>query len=183
MSCLSYTALILWFLGHPDQALEKTREALTLIQELFHPYSQTLALNLAALLHKFRREEQATQEQAEAVMTLSTEQGFPLWSAQGAIQRGWALTEQGQGEEGIAQMQEGLDAWKATGAEVELPLFLAFLAEAYGKVGQEEKGLHVLTEALERVHRTGECFWEAELYRLKGELLLMKARRIELLSD
>ena len=82
------------------------------------------------------------------LIALSTEQGFPFWLAWGTILRGWALAEQGQGEEGIAQMRQGLAAYRATGAELARPYCLALLAEAYGKVGQAEEGLSVLAEAL-----------------------------------
>ncbi len=92
----------------------------------------------------------------------------------GTILQGWALAEQGQGEEGITQMRQGLAAYQATGAEIARPYFLALLAEAYGKVGQVEEGLSVLAEALALVDKTGERFYEAELYRLTGELTLQK---------
>jgi predicted ATPase len=72
---------------------------------------------------------------------------------------------------GIAQIHEGMAAWRATGAELLRPYFLALLAEAYRKAGQAEEGLRVLDEALMTVRDTGERWWEAELYRLKGELL------------
>jgi len=89
--------------------------------------------------------------------------------------RGWTLAEQGQVQEGIAQMQQGLAAYRATGAELGRPRWLAQLAEAYEKVGQPEEGLTVLAEALAAVDKTGERFWEAELYRLKGELTLKQS--------
>jgi len=133
-----------------------------------------VALCWAAKLHQFRREEQLAQERGEAVITLSTEQGFPFWVAHGTITRGWALAMQGQGEEGIAQLRQGLAAWRATGAEGGRPGQLAQLAEAYGKAGQVEEGLTTLAEALALVDRTGERYHEAELYRLKGELTLQQ---------
>jgi hypothetical protein len=88
------------------------------------------------------------------------------------IMRGWALVEQGRGEEGIAHMRQGLAAWQVTGAEVFLPYFLALFADGCGRMGWAVDGLAVLTEALDRTHRTGERFYEAELYRLYGELSL-----------
>jgi predicted ATPase len=129
---------------------------------------------MASVVHQFRREVQVVQERAEELVTLSTEQGFPFWLAFGTILRGWALTEQGEGAEGITQIHQGLAAYRATGAEVDKPYFLALLPEAYGKVGQPEEGLSVLVEALALVDNTGQRNWEAELYRLKGELLLMQ---------
>ena len=174
---LSWMAMVLWFLGYPDQALQKSREALTLARELSHSYSSAAALIYAAMLHQLRHEEQVTQEQVTASVALSTEQGFALWTAFGPILQGWTLAEQGQGEEGIAQLRQGLAAWRATGAELQRPYFLALLVEAYGETGQVEKGLTALTEALTLVDKTGERFYEAELYRLYGELSLRLGER------
>jgi predicted ATPase len=170
--CLSFGAWALWYLGCPDQALRRIHEALTLAQELSHPFSLAFALAFAAWLHQLRREGQAAQEWAEAAIALATDQGFPFWESWGTVLRGWALAEQGQSAEGIAQMGQGIAAWRATGAELQRPYYLALLAEAYGKAGQAEEGLSVLAEALTAVHKTGERQYEAELYRLKGELLL-----------
>jgi predicted ATPase len=94
--------------------------------------------------------------------------------AQGAIFWGWALAVQGQGEEGIAQLREGMSTCRATGAEFTWPFYLALLAEAYGKVGQIEEGLSALTEAVITMDKTGEGWYEAELYRLKGQLTLQQ---------
>jgi predicted ATPase len=93
----------------------------------------------------------------------------------GTILRGWALTAQGAGAEGIAQMRQGFAAYGATGAEVDRPYLIALLAEACREVGQAEEGLTVLIEALAFVDKTGDRYWEAELYRHKGELLLALA--------
>ena len=176
VACLSYAALVLWNLGYPDQALKRSQEALTLAQELSHPFSLAFALNWAVWFHQYRREEQLTQERAEAVMDLSREQGFALFLATGTIQHGWALTEQRQVEEGLVQIYQGVAAYRATGTELAMPYHLALLAEACGKVGQTEEGLSALTEALDMVEKTGERVYEAELYRPKGELLLAQAR-------
>jgi predicted ATPase len=173
--CLSHGAWSLWLLGYPDQALQSTREALTLAHALAHPASLANALRFATTLHQFRREQQAAQERAEALLALATEQGFAQQVALATIVRGWALAAQGQGTEGTAQMRQGLTAHRATGAEQSRPYNLALLAEAYGSIGQPAKGLHLLAEALTTVDCTGERGWEAELYRLKGELLLAQA--------
>jgi class 3 adenylate cyclase/predicted ATPase len=171
-ACLSFVASALWHLGCPDQALTRIHEAVTLTEELSHPFSLALALYHAVLVHQFRREGQATQERTETLIALSTEQGFPLILAHGIILRGWALAERGQGEEGIAQIHRGLAAYRATGAELARSQYLALLAEAYGKVGQVEEGLSALAEALAVTAKTGERYYEAELYRLKGQLTL-----------
>jgi predicted ATPase len=173
--CLCYTPHALWHLGYPAQALTKSQEALGLAQKLSHPMSQALALDYTAILHQFRREEHVARDQAERAITICTEQGFPYYLAWAVIIQGWALTGQGQIEEGITQMRQGLAALRATGAELRRPYYLELLAEAYGRAGQAEEGLQLLDEALDLVHKTGEGWREAELYRLKGELFLLQA--------
>ncbi len=175
VDCYSYASVVLWCLGYPDQALKRKNEVLTLAQELSHPFSLASAFGFAGFLHTLRREGQASQEQAEATMALATEQDFAHWLAHGMIFRGWALAE--QGEEGTAQIRQGIDAWRAAGDELARPCCLALLAEACAKEGQAEEGLSALAEALAVVHKTGERVYEAELYRLKGALLLARSTR------
>jgi predicted ATPase len=153
--CQLYAAWTLWLLGYPDQALQRIHDALTLTYELAHAFSLAFALNHAAVVHMLRREERATQEQAEASITFSTEQRIAQWLAQGVTLRGWALAAQGQGEEGIVQIRQGLAAWRATGAELTRPYWLALLADAYGKGRRAEEGLQVLAEALAAVKNRG----------------------------
>ncbi len=172
--CRAWGAFALWLLGYPDQALKRTHEALTLARELSHAYDLAVALGRAAMLHHFRQERRVTQERAEETITLATEQGFPFFAVQGSILRGWALAEQGQMEAGIAQIRQGLTTLRVMGIESSRPHNLALLAEAYGKAGQIEEGLAALTEALATIHR-GERYFEAELYRLKGELTLAQS--------
>jgi len=169
--CLAFSAYALWLLGYPDQALGRAQESLTLAQSLSYPNSLGFALAHGTWVHQNRREVQAAQEWTEAVMDLANEQGFPHWLMWGTILHGWVLAEKEQIAEGIAQMRKGLD-YRATGNDLERPYFLSLLAEVYGKVGQVEEGLNVLAEALNVADKTGERFYEAELYRLKGELLL-----------
>lgn len=183
VACLSYAARAIWCLGYPDRALERIQSALTLARELSHPFSLAYALYLTAVLYQYRREREATQEWAEALIALSSEQEFPFWLAAGTIMRGWALAEKGQREEGIAQMRQGLADWRATGLELVRPYFLALLAETYGKTGQAEEGLAVLAEALASACKSRERFHEAELYRLKGELLLVLSKENQLEAE
>ena len=179
VSCLGWRTWALWFLGYPDQALKSIQKALSLAQELSHPESLANALFFAVGFHQLRHEQQLTQERAEALITLSHEQGLPVVLAWGIILQGWVLAEQRQEEEGIAQMRQGLDAWQATGAEAVRPYLLTLLAEAFGKVGQTEEGLSVLAEALAQVDKTGERMYEAELYRIKGTLTLQKEFQVQ----
>ncbi|MBI3798433.1 MAG: AAA family ATPase [Deltaproteobacteria bacterium] len=170
VNCRNFAANVLWLLGYPDRALKRSPEALSLAQELAHPHSQGFALLFAVLLHQYRREGQATQERAEALIALATERGFPQLLAAGTVLRGWALAAQGQADDGITQMQQGMAAIRATGAEALQPYYKTLLAEAYEKAGQIEEGLSVLVVEDE----SEESLWEAELYRLKGELTLQQ---------
>jgi len=173
MACCAYAAWTLWLLGYAGQALQRSQEAILLAQE--HLLSLAQALSWTAWLHQLRREPHAAKERAEKAMALCSEQRFPYFLAWATVMQGWALAAQGQGEAGMAQMRQGLAAHRATGAESHRPFFLALLAEACGRAGQVEEGLSVLTEALAAVDTTGERVYEAELYRLKGELLQKQA--------
>jgi predicted ATPase len=170
--CHSYAAWTLWYLGYPAQGLTRSHEAVTLAQQLTHPFSLGWVLSVAAIFHQFRREAHCAQECGEAVLSLATAQGFAQWRAYGSMLRGWALMHQGQVQEGITQLTQGLTAQRATGAAVLRPYFLTLLVEAYGTLGQSEAGLTVLTEALPLTDKTGARWHEPELYRLKGDLLL-----------
>jgi predicted ATPase len=170
--CLSRASWVLWLLGYPDQALRRSQEALALAHALAHPHNLTIRQMCAAMFHLFRRESQAARTQVEAAITLSPGHASRQYQAAGTILQGWCLAEQGRGAEGVAQMQQGLAAYRATGTEMYRPYYLALLADGYGKAGRAEEGLRVLAEALAAVEGTGERWWEAELHRLKGELLL-----------
>ena len=131
---------------------------------------------LAAIVSQFRRDVSAVHEHAEAAVTLSTEQGFTLWAALGTSLRGWALAMQGQGEEGMAQVRQGITAWQATGAGVLAPYFCTMLAEVSAYPGHIEDSLQALAEAHTLVEQHEERFWEAEVCRLRGVLLLRQTR-------
>jgi TOMM system kinase/cyclase fusion protein len=172
VACLSWAAWTLWKLGYADRALTTGLQALTLAEELSHPYSLGFALFFTAVLHKRRRDIQLVRERADAAIALASKQGFVRWWAGAMIMRGWTLAEQGAREEGIAEIRQGLDMWRAMGGELGLPHLLSTLAEVYGKGGQIEEGMRMLTEALALAHKNEEHRYEPELYRLKGELLL-----------
>jgi predicted ATPase/class 3 adenylate cyclase len=174
VACLAFVGRVLWTMGLPDQALQRSDASLTLAHELAHPFSLVYALSCAAVLHQLRREWPAAQARAEATIGLSGDQGFTLWLAMGTILRGWALAVQDQPAQGMAQLRQGLAAYGNTGTTLAQSYLLALLAEAHLKAGQAEEGLRVIAEALAAVHDSGERCYEAELYRLQGELLLAR---------
>jgi adenylate cyclase len=169
---LSIASWTLWLLGYPEQARARSAEACTRAQESSHAYSQAFALNYASAFHQYRREPQRAQEHAEAVLALAKEHGFIRWLALGTIHRGWALAAQGAVQEGIRDLCQGLASWRVMGGEMGMPCLLVRLAEAYGQGEQAVEGLLALDEALAFIRSSGECVYEAEVHRLRGELLL-----------
>jgi len=168
----AHTAWSLWLLGYPAQALARLHEALTLAHELAHPYSLAFARCWAAIVSQFRRDVSAVHEHAEATVALATEQGFALWAAMGTSVRGWALAMQGQGEAGMAQVRQGVAAWRTTGATLHVLFLCTVLAEVCDHLGHPEEGLQALTEAHTLMEQHEERYWEAEVARLQGVLLL-----------
>jgi predicted ATPase len=139
ISCCAFAAINLWLLGYPDQALQRSHEALTLAQEVAHPFSLAFALCYAAYLHGWRREGHLVQARAESVITLTAEQGFVQWWMAGTVLQGWARATHGQGEEGIAQIRQGLEAWQATGAAIGWSYLLGLLADVYARMAHGER--------------------------------------------
>jgi predicted ATPase len=172
VSCRIFAAVTLWVLGYPAQALARIHDALALAQELSHPLSLAFAQCYVASVSLFRRDAPAAQKHAEAAITLATAQGFPQWVAAGTIFRAGALTMQGQGEAWLALLHQGIAAFRATGQAGTVPYFCIMLADVCDRLGRTADGLEALAEAHTLVEQQEERVWEAEVYRLRGVLLL-----------
>jgi predicted ATPase len=166
-------AWVLWLRGYPAQAHTHSARALSLAQQRAHPFSLARTLYYDSVLCKLRRDAPAAPDQADAAITVATTQRFTLAQASGLVMRGWAITVQEHSPESLAQIRHGLDMYRSTGAEYQRPHFLTLLAEASGLLGQPEGGLVALEEALTLIEKTGERYYEAELHRQRGELLLL----------
>ena len=140
--------------------------------ELSHPYSLAHARCVAAWVSQFRRDVPAVHEHAEAAVAHSAEQEFPLWAAWGTSLRGWALAMQSHDKAGLAQVRQGIAVWRATGAELFVPYFCTVLADVCDHLGHTADGLQALAEAHTLVEQQEERWWEAEIHRLRGVLLL-----------
>ncbi|MBM4255312.1 MAG: hypothetical protein FJ147_05380 [Deltaproteobacteria bacterium] len=171
----SVAAIALWCAGYPEQALRRCQEAHFLAQHDPRPYDQTIVLTYAALLYQHRRDGGMIREPAEAAVALATEYGFVFMLSIDRALQGWALINEGQMERGIEEIQRSIGMQQTVGIEILLVYFLALLAEAHFKAGHVEAGIRVLDEALGKVNTTGTRRYEAELYRLKGELTLARA--------
>jgi class 3 adenylate cyclase/predicted ATPase len=167
-------AIIFWLRGYPERARRHADQAVSLAHEVGHSPSVIFALGHKANVHQIAREVTPTLEVAEAAMTIAEKEGVPLFESWARVARGWALAHLGQAEQGVAQIREGLAMASATGAEMWRTYNLAQLAEACGKAGRIDDGLEVIAEALDVVQEKGERWWEAEILRLRGELLLKR---------
>jgi len=172
---LSFLSLILALQGYPNQARETSRRAVAWSEELSHPYSRTFALFFAAWLHALLQEPSQAAERADATVAVAAEHGFTIFAACGTVLRGWARAIHDHAPEGIAELIRGLEAYRATGAEFLRPHQLALLAEVCQHQGRHEEGFTTLADALVLVDKTDERWWEAELYRMKGESLRRQA--------
>jgi len=172
VACLTYGGVALWLLGYPDQALARIHDALALAQALRHPFNIAFAHFFASVLHQLRREPHPTQVQAEALLAVAAQHDFAYRRAQGMILHGWALAAQGQGEEGLAQIRQGLAIHQAIGSAIAHTCWLGLLADGCRTDEQPAAGLTAVAEALALGERSGEQFYTAELHRLRGELLL-----------
>src|SRR5262249_25110681 len=175
VACRAFAAQTLWLLGYPEQALARVHEALALAHTLSHPFSLAFARYFAAFVCQWRRDVPAVHEHAEATIALATEQGFPQRAAIGMSVCGWALTMQGQGEEGMALVRQGIAAWRAIRSGLHLPYLCTVLADVCDHLGHPADGLQALAEAQTLVEQHDERYWEAEIYRLRGVLLLRQA--------
>jgi predicted ATPase/class 3 adenylate cyclase len=175
VSVKSELSLVLWMLGYPAQALSQSQEALAWAQELAHAHSTAYALYSAAALNIiFRRDVAAVHARTEELLTLATEQGLLFWVAMGTYARGWALAEQVQSADGMALLRQGIGAQRAAGMEAFLSAYYYTLAEACSKAGQVAEGLQALAEGFAAVHQHDEHVYEAELWRVQGQLTLQK---------
>jgi len=174
-NCRFFLGRVLWHLGYPDQALTSAEQAVAIADSVSHPVSQAGSLSWAAALHQLRGEVQRAREVAETDLALTTEEVIRFFHSHAVMLRGWALVQEGQSEEGIGGLRDGLAAYRALGAELECSHWLALLAEAYRDTGRPAEALRLVAEALDHVAQTGVVYYEAELHRLHAELQLRVA--------
>jgi predicted ATPase len=125
-----------------------------------------------AFVSQFRRDVRTVRDQTQAAVTLATEHGFTAWAALATSFRGWAIAMEGKGQEGLAELQQGISAMRAFGAGIWLPFRCSMLAEIFDLLGDTKAGLESLAEAQNLMDQTEERWWEAEICRLQGTLLL-----------
>ncbi len=175
----AYLSHALWHLGYPDKALMRSQEALADATNLAHPFSSALAATYAATLMQFFGNKEQARQQADAAIAVCREFKFSYYLAWATIIRGWSLQSEDDEGKAITQMRAGLAALRTTGARLREPYYLGLLAEASGRTGKYEEGLELAASALESAGKSGERFYDAELYRIQGELLLRKSAQTQ----
>jgi adenylate cyclase len=174
LSALAYDACCLWCLGYPDQALARSQDALIQARELGHPFTLAEVIYFGGcMLAEMRRDAGALKATSEELVRLANEKGMQGWLAVGIWHQGEAAARLGQVHEGIARMREGMGVFQSRGYRVYLTRELCYLAEAQWNAGQPEEGLNTLAKALAMVEESDERHWEAELHRVRAELLLV----------
>ena len=171
-----YLALASWHLGAPERAVAMSREACELARAIRHPFSLEYALHHLGWLHQHCRLGAGAEAAGEEEMRIATEQGFVFWHASGKLYAGAGLLLKGHLERGLQVFEEGLAAYRGTGAGLGLPYYLSILGGAFTQARRFEDARRVFTEALALVEQSDERFQEAELHRLWGELHLAENR-------
>jgi predicted ATPase len=165
--------MILALRGYPEQAIAEGQTALRLAHELDNPPNLAYAQCFGAHLHQFLRDGPALVRQAEKGMLLASAQGMRPFAKVAELLHGWARMECGEVDEGAAQVHGVLARARARKKPtVMMAYYLTLLADACARTGDQREGLAILADAFEMMEIADERLWEAELHRLKGELLL-----------
>ncbi len=174
MTLHAYSAPLMWCMGFPEQALTQLQASQQMGGERPHPFSQVVSLQFGALLYQQRGDTQKVDEYATDILKICREHDFSVWEPTGKIYKGWALQQNSKNshEEGIALIREGFTEWEENLSRILSPVYLGILAQAYEQRGLNKEGLQTIEIALDFVEESGIRINEAELYRLKGELLL-----------
>jgi DNA-binding SARP family transcriptional activator/predicted ATPase len=170
--CRAYLSHLLWQFGDAEQAAAKSEESIALARGLSHPFSLAIALDYAAMLDVFRQDGQQALARAGEACAVSRKHGFAYYLAWAEMLQGWAMAVEGDAASGLLQLRKGLDALKATGAELRLPFYYGLLAEVCGLAGHAGEALANLASGFAFQNKNGELWSAPELYRIHGDVLL-----------
>jgi class 3 adenylate cyclase/predicted ATPase len=172
VACRSFAAYVLWYLGYPDRAVRQNEEAMALARDLSQKVSVIIAVQFAALVRHLRREGPLAGIHAASDVELATEQAHAFFLGCGMVEQGWARAQEGLADEGIGLIRRGMEMCRTAGSTLEFPHCWASLADTYRTAGRIAEALAAISEGLKQAHETSARFNEAELYRLKGDVLL-----------
>ena len=170
----AWQAHAVWLLGYPDRALSRGREALQLASDLAQPFNQALAATYFAMLQQFCAEPAVAKAQAEAALALTIEYKAPYYRLWSELLVSFAVARESPTSAHISQLRASISGFQASGARLRLPYYLWLLAQVYAQAGLPDDALAAIDEALAESRATNERWWDAELHRLRGELLLAR---------
>ena len=170
----AWQAHALWCLGYPDRALSRGREAIQLASDLAQPFNQALAATYFAMLQQFCAEPAIARAHAEAALALTIEYKAPYYRLWSELLLSFAVAREQPTSTNISQLRASIGGFQASGARLRLPYYLWLLAQVYAQAGSPEDGLAAIDEALAESRGNNERWWDAELHRLRGELLLAR---------
>jgi len=174
-SCIGYWALAEWFLGSPDTALDYATRATHEAQLMDHPHTVAICILIEAMVHQFRRELDETARSSNELIALCAEQGYTLWEVSGWILNRWATAKSSKDERHVREIEHHIDAWLDTGTRLFAPYWVGLLADAYLTAGRAHECIVAANKALSLSRAHSEGWWDAEVYRLKGESMLATA--------
>jgi predicted ATPase len=175
MAYRCYAGLSAWYLGFPDEAAARMREAVEFADQLGHPFSRAYARHHAGWLAYLLRDEGAGIRYGNECVSLSEEQGFAFWKALGTVSRGTGHMVAGRVDQALAQVGAGLALYHTTGSRKSLSEYHGFLAEIHLRAGRAADARREIATALAVCEQTNNRIYEAELHRLSGEVALAAA--------
>ena len=170
---MSYRPLALWMLGHPEAAFADTDQALKDAREIGQTATLMYALTNTSYTHILCRNYAATTAQCDELVTLAREKSVVGFKTQTTLVRGLILAQTGKATDAVQTITAGITAWRSAGATLWIPLYLSCLATAHAQLGQFDDAWRCIHEAMNSVETTKERWWEAEVYRLAGEVALL----------
>jgi class 3 adenylate cyclase/predicted ATPase/anti-anti-sigma regulatory factor len=176
ITCLSYAALAQCLLGYKDKAIRYGQEALQLSRGIDHPFSQVFALNHHCWLFQYYNDRDLVDQYAGELVKVAMEYGFPFWQVTGLFFKGWVLSQTSDIKTGIKQMEASINAFQDTGAGSVLPYFMTAVANVCLSDGQSEDAMHWLEQAEKRAQENAEHFFDAEIYRVRAEVLFSQGK-------
>jgi predicted ATPase len=187
VSTLSFRALAVWVLGYPEAYLADVDQALTHARQINHAASLMFALSITSLSSIFCGRYAAGSKQSDEVIALANEKGALFWKAWGLMNRGWLLALSGNAPDAVNTIACGISEWRSTGATMKVPFYLSCLAKAHAELGQFDAAWRSIDEAMTAIKTTKECWCDAEVYRVAGEIALrlpaMEAAKAEAYFD
>ena len=171
VTALSFHALSLWLTGYPDQAHEMSLKAIALARTIGHPFTLCVALEWDAFLRHMRQEPDLVADRANEFYSISAQQGFANFAADAIIHSEWAGA--GHEEDHIVKIRKAVDQRLSLGTELVHPFFASLLAQQLAKHGAGGEAIAILADAIAQTERTGEGWWQPEMYRMMGDLCKM----------